>query len=327
MNSSFKTVSIIIPTYNRAKLLGITLESCISQSYPKNLFEIIVVDNNSGDNTKQVIEEWKEKSQVPIKYIFEPRQGAHIARNGAAKQSESEILYFTDDDMIADKNLLANIVKVFDMDYNVACAGGKVIPKWESDPPEWLLKYFKNGSLSLIEKAEKLIIAPYDMGIYSCHQAILREVLLKCGGFNPDVVKAELIGNGETGLNIKMVQAGYNLAYVDDAVTTHIIPPSRMTQKFLNHRFGNQGNCDSFTFFRKYENSKRKLLKTIMLSHIPSMFRFYFRSVKEWISNKDIWRLNRVQSHYFYHRIKSDFTLATNDDRRKFALKYDYLDE
>jgi glycosyltransferase involved in cell wall biosynthesis len=327
MNNGLKTVSIIIPTFNRSGILGITLESCVNQNYPKDLFEIIVADNNSSDNTKQIVEEWASKSPVRIRYIFEAEQGAHIARNTAAKHSDSEILYFTDDDMIADKDLLKNITRVFDMNFNVAVAGGKVLPKWEFEPPDWLLKYFKNGSLSLVEKSEKLIIASYDMGIFSCHQAMMRKVLFECGGFNPDIVKEKLIGNGETGLNIKILEAGYNFAYVDDAVSYHIIPRSRMTQKYFNYRFGNQGNCDSFTIFRRNENSKKVLLKLIMFSHIPSMFKYYFISLTEKFSRKDLWRLNRAYYHYFKHRIKSDFKLATDDEWRSYVSKYDYINE
>ncbi len=326
MSQAHRTVSIIIPTYNRSDFLSFTLESCINQTYPKDLYEIIVADNNSTDNTKAVVEEWKAKSGVPIKYVMETRQGAHYARNTSAKLSESEILYFTDDDMIADKNLLMNIVKIFDLDYNIAVVGGKVLPKWEFDPPEWLEKYFKNGALSLIEKSEKLIIASYDIGIYSCHQAMLRKVLIECGGFNPDIEKDKLIGNGETGLNIKILDAGYNFAYTDEAVSHHIIPKARMTQKYLNHRFGNQANCDSFTTFRRNENSRKVLLKLIMFSHIPNFFKYLTNSVYKKMTNKDMWRLDRVYSYYFFNKIKADYKFATDESLRKYALKYSYMD-
>jgi glycosyltransferase involved in cell wall biosynthesis len=326
MTQSFRTVSIIIPTYNRADTLGLTIESCVNQTYPKDRYEIIISDNNSTDNTKAIVEEWSAKSDVPVKYLLETRQGAHFARNSSALYSSNEILYFTDDDMIADKDMLVNIVKVFDMDYNIAVAGGKVMPKWEFEPPEWLEKYFKNGALSLIEKSEKLIIASYDIGIYSCHQAILRKVLIDCGGFNPDIVKDKLIGNGETGLNLKILDAGYNLAYVDDAVSYHMIPRSRMTQKYLNERFSNQANCDSFTTFRRNENSKKVLLKLIMFSHIPNFFKYLFSSFSNMFANKDIWRLNRVYSYYFFHKIISDYKFATNKELREYAVKYNYLE-
>lgn len=327
MSNSFRTVSIIIPTYNRANFLGKTLESCINQTYPEESFEIIVADNNSTDNTKEVVEKWQKESRIPIKYVLEKRQGAHFARHTASKNSIGEILYFTDDDMIADKNLLKNIVKVFDMNQNVAVAGGKVLPEWETDPPDWLIKYFKNGTLSLIENKEELIIASYDMGIYSCHQAILKEVLFKCGGFNPDIIKDKLMGNGETGLNIKVLKAEYKLAYVNDAVTHHMIPPSRMTQKYINKRFGHQGICDSFTAFRKKVYSKKALIRVIFFSHIPSMLKRFSNSVYKKIINDDLWRLNRAYSNYYLHRIKSDIKLAHDNEWRKFVLKNDYMND
>lgn len=327
MSNSFKTVSIVIPTYNRANILGKTLESCINQTYPKECFEIIVSDNNSTDNTKEVVEEWQKKSSVKIKYLLEKRQGAHFARNSAAKSSDSELLYFTDDDMITDKDALINIVKVFEMEYNVAVAGGKVLPKWEFDPPEWLEKYFKNGALSLIEKSEKLIIASYDPGIFSCHQAMLKSVLFECGGFNPDIEKDKLIGNGETGLNIKILEAGYNFAYVDDAVSYHEIPRSRMTQKYLNSRLGNQGNCDSFTIFRRNENTKKVLMRLILFSHIPSIFKRFFGSFYKQITNNDRWRFDRAYFYYYIHRLRSDLKLVYDDNWRNYVVKYDYMDE
>jgi glycosyltransferase involved in cell wall biosynthesis len=326
MAQSLRFVSIIIPTFNRCEIIGNTIESCFTQNYPKDKYEIIIADNNSSDNTKKVVTELQSRSPVPLKYIFDPRQGAHHARNTAAKESAGELLYYTDDDMIADENLLTNMTKVFDFDYNVAVVGGRVLPKWEFDPPEWLIKYFNDGTLSLIDKQEKLIIADFDIGIYSCHQMIRKEILFECGGFNPDIAKETLIGNGETGLNIKILNKGYSFGYTSDAVSYHAIPRSRMTQKYINSRYGNQGNCDSFTIFRKKENSKKVLLKLILFSHIPETIDRYFKSVVKMFSGKDSWRVDRAYSHYYFHRILADLKLVTNDEWRSYALKFNYLD-
>src|ERR1700675_1618753 len=128
----FPFVSIIVPTYNRANSLGLTLESLINQSYKKHNYEIIVVDNNSTDDTRKLIEEWQKKSVAPpIKYLFEPRQGVHYARNAAFKHAKGEILYYTDDDMIADADLLKEIVKPFGYNSKTASVTGRVLPKWE----------------------------------------------------------------------------------------------------------------------------------------------------------------------------------------------------
>ena len=99
-------ISIIIPTYNRANLLPLTLDSFLAQDYPRDRYEIIVADNNSTDTTREVAARYFGNSAVPVKYIFEERQGVHYARNSAAKQASGDILYFTDDDMVADPAML-----------------------------------------------------------------------------------------------------------------------------------------------------------------------------------------------------------------------------
>ena len=96
------TVSIIIPTYNRAQYISLTIESFLNQTYDASHYEILVCDNHSTDHTKQVIEGLMEKyPDRRLRYLYEDRQGVHYTRNTAAKQATGEILYFTDDDMVA----------------------------------------------------------------------------------------------------------------------------------------------------------------------------------------------------------------------------------
>lgn len=115
-------ISIIIPTYNRADYVGNTLDSFLNQSYPKEEYEIIVCDNHSTDHTREVIKRYERSGRV--RYLYEERQGAHYARNKAAKEAKGEILYFTDDDIVADYNCLKELISVFESNENVGCAGG-----------------------------------------------------------------------------------------------------------------------------------------------------------------------------------------------------------
>ena len=93
-------VSVIIPTYNRAERLRGTVESFVAQQYPSDRFEIILVDNASTDDTPAEIE--RLATEFPrIRGLVENRRGAHWARNAGATVSLGEILYFTDDDMLA----------------------------------------------------------------------------------------------------------------------------------------------------------------------------------------------------------------------------------
>ncbi len=241
-----RKISVIIPTYNRKSLIVDTIESFLGQDYQN--FEVIVCNNNSTDNTQEVLEAYLGNSKVSL--LFEERSGVHFARNTAAKCASGDILYFTDDDMIATPNLLSEIVKIFDLDESIASATGRVLPKWEIEPPKWVEKLLFNARLSLNNPTEELIISSDDFGVYSCHQAILREAFFKAGGFNPDYVAGILIGDGETGLNLKMKELGYKFGYIGSSIIYHRIPPAKMTQKYLNSRLENEGYCHAYTNIR-----------------------------------------------------------------------------
>lgn len=319
-------VSVIIPSFNRAKMLGITIESFINQNYPKDQYEIIIADNNSTDNTEEVVKYWQGKSPVSIKYISEKRQGVHYARNSAAKHSIGDILYYTDDDMIADKDLLENLMKVFAMGYNIGAATGRVLPKWEIAPPQWILKYCYDGKLSIYDPKEDFIISPFDIGVYSCNQAILRDVFFQSGGFNPENTAGEWIGDGETGLNIKIRELGYKFAYIGNAVIYHMIPPERMTQKYLNNRMANQGNADSYSEYQRHIYSSLKLYMKI-LTYINKLLGNFTLFCLRYITLLDYWRMNRAYVSYYYSRIKYDYRLIKDADWRELVLKNDWLNE
>src|SRR3954452_15122427 len=102
MNSSASPVcaSVVIPTFNRARLLGETLDR-IAQLRPSlAAWDVIVVDNNSTDETRASVEQRQESFPVPLHYVFEPRQGRSWALNAGVEASAAPILVFTDDDVL-----------------------------------------------------------------------------------------------------------------------------------------------------------------------------------------------------------------------------------
>ena len=129
-------------------------------------------DNNSSDDTEDIIKQWISKSNFKIKYLFEKEQGVHYARNSAAKVATGNLLYFTDDDMVFEPDSLSRLAQLFKLNPKLGSATGTVLPIWQVPPPKWILKYCINGNLSLISRTEKILIANYDPGVYSCHQMI-----------------------------------------------------------------------------------------------------------------------------------------------------------
>lgn len=324
----YDKVSIIIPAYNRARFIEKTISSFINQSLPKSNYEIIIADNNSSDNTKEIVEKIiEEQRELKIRYILEKRQGVHFARNTGAKAAGNEILYFTDDDMQADKYLLEELLELFNMNPKLGTATGVVLPKFEAEPPEWIKKFCFNSILSLNPKKEKdLFFSSKDTGVFSCHQAIKKSILIQAGGFDPENIKGEWIGSGETTLNHCIEKLGYEFGYTSKSIIYHLIPKERLTQKYINKRLANQGNADSYSSFKEQIPSKIKLCLRITEYILKGLY-FFGRAIIFFVAGDDQWHLRWAWIYYWTARIKYDFKLITNEGRRNLALKSNWINE
>jgi glucosyl-dolichyl phosphate glucuronosyltransferase len=319
-------VSVIIPTYNRSCQLAQAIDSFIDQDIDQDSYEIIVCDNNSSDATRDVVKMFQDKRQsCKISYIFEARQGVHYARNTAAKLALGDVLYFTDDDMLATPSLLRSLLKVFDIDSRIGCVTGSVLPKWEVDPPEWILKHCANYLLSLITRSEELIVADYDVGCYSCHHAIKRNVFFRTGGFHPENTAGEWIGDGETGLNLVIGSLGFLFAYTANSIIYHSIPPSRMTQQYLNKRLYNQGFCDSYSEYRLPGGQSRYVLFSSILGSLARIPRALCLALLKRIAFKDGWHVELGYCTYNLGKVAYKLRLLRSPSWRRLVLRRDWL--
>ena len=251
-------LSVIIPTRNRASFLDGALNSLCNQSCSSDLFEVIVIDNGSTDATFQICKKYKSKI-LNYRFFLKPNPGLHIGRHLGARKAKGEILVYIDDDIVADKGWLQAIANAF-KDDSVALAGGKILPKWEGDIPDWL-KYFERynehgwwlGYLSLLDFGNEVKEIPPHF-VFGCNFSIRKNVLFDCGGFHPDAMPQELIrfrGDGETGLSIKISQKKFKTLYVPSALVYHRVPKDRLTVDYFCRRAFNQGVSDSYTTIRR----------------------------------------------------------------------------
>jgi len=317
--------SIIIPAHNRARILGKTIESLVRQDYPHKEFEIIVADNCSTDDTKQVVDSFRSKSPVEIVYFFEGRPGVHYARNAAALKSRGEILYFTDDDMEADAGVLAAFDLVYRNHPKIGVAMGRVLPRWEVPPPDWILKLCNNGILSLQHRDEELVISKHDVGVYSCHEAIRKDVLLECGGFHPENTGGDWVGDGETGLHLELSARGHLFAFTNQALTYHLIPPERLTQDYYNRRMKNQGFADSFTAFNRGRVTVGRLSHEAD-KHLFRAWRERARALKARCCGQIAWRRHHAMAHYWLARREYDLHLLRDEGWRRFICQTNWFD-
>src|SRR5208337_117373 len=119
-------LSVIICTYNRSGHLGNVLKSLSNQEFPHELqWEILVIDNNSSDNTFEVAGEFRSTSRVPVRYVKEEKQGLSHARNRGVVESKGKYVAFTDDDAITDCEWVNALYEAFQK-YGCDCVGGKI---------------------------------------------------------------------------------------------------------------------------------------------------------------------------------------------------------
>lgn len=228
-------ISVVICTYNRSHALCDTLHSLSSQNYDgKFNYEIVVVDNNSKDKTKELVANYISKFDGRLRYIFEVKQGLSNARNKGINESKGNIIAFTDDDCILDKNWLKNIDLSFSRS-KPDCVGGKIIPIFEGKIPNWFSDKLR-GKLALLDYGnESFEIKSEKYTLFGANFAIRKKVLLKFGLFNTDLgrVKNKLFGQEDTEFMKRLIKENACIYYDPLILVRHKIGKDRISKNYF----------------------------------------------------------------------------------------------
>ena len=266
MNKSYIKVSVIVPTYKRANLVCLTLDSLLEQDFPKDQFEVIVVDNNSPDNTTEVIDSYFEnhEGEINIRYVKEIRPGDGYARNTGAALAKGKYLFFCDDDSLFDKNWISCVVELFELYPNVGVIGTRILIKWDKEPPLWIKNYEYLLAKSTFGDAG-YIIKSQGFYIANCSLAIPRVLFYKVGGNNPGQIGDWLVGNAEVGLCQKVMKLGVPMAFTDDTCMWHLQQRDKNgTYKDILRRLKNVAISQAYSSaIVKGELSYRSILRSI----------------------------------------------------------------
>lgn len=128
--------TVIVVTHNRAAILGRTLDA-LSRLACRGTWETLVVDNNSTDNTAEVVERARSGFPVPLQYLFEPQPGKYHALNAGIKAAAGTFVAATDDDAYPEADWLDRAAEGF-ATHDCHFVGGPVYPVWQAPPPPWL---------------------------------------------------------------------------------------------------------------------------------------------------------------------------------------------
>jgi glycosyltransferase involved in cell wall biosynthesis len=227
-------ITVIVCTYNRCQSLAKTLDSLAASKLPEAVdWEVLVVDNNSIDQTREVVEDFCTRYHERFRYVFEPRQGKSHALNTGIRESRGDVLAFTDDDVTVEPIWLQNLTAAL-TDGQWAGAGGRTLPASIVTPPRWLAL---DGNCS----NAVMLYAHFDLGDepqqldrapYGANMAFQKKMFEKHGGFRTDLGpgpnRRTPRFNEDTEFGRRLIKAGEKLRYEPSALVHHVVPKERI---------------------------------------------------------------------------------------------------
>jgi GT2 family glycosyltransferase len=231
-------LSIVLCTYNRAALLGRALDALVNQTLDPQRLEIIVVDNNSSDQTREAVHT-RAARHPQIRYVFESRQGLPIARNAGVLAARASLIAFTDDDVEVQADWAAALLTAFHAYPDVGYIGGKVVAAWDQAArPAWLLTGHY-GPLALQDRGDR----PFSVGshdvrpcLIGANFAVRRSVFERAGLFSPAFPWGE-----DREFQLRAWELGVQGMYLPDVVAVCRVPPERVTKRYQRQWFSNAG--------------------------------------------------------------------------------------
>lgn len=232
------SITIAICTYNRADYLSDTLRYLSDQTADSNQFEILVINNNSSDQTAEVCADFeKENSRLNFRAVEETRQGLSFARNRAIDEATFNSVLYIDDDVRLDKDFIKTTLGKIAENPDVKCAGGRIYVSFDEDEPDWipaeLMPMFGLHDLGDREK-----VYPKTNFPRGGNMLIKKEVFDAIGRFDTDLgrIGKELLGSEEKAFFDRAREHGFQLYYWPEMSLYHRIGQKRLTKEYLRNQ-------------------------------------------------------------------------------------------
>ena len=230
-------LTAIICTYNRARYVGKLLESIAANDLAKTEYELLLVDNNCTDNTREVCEAFAAAHpDVIFRYTTEPEQGLSAAKNRGIKEAKGDIIVYIDDDALVDPWYLRTYAEWFATHPETMACGGPIEPLYETSEPDWMTPYTKALLTAWMNYGEK--VREYPRGRYpgGGNAAYRKEVFEQVGGFNTALGRkgGNLMGSEEKNIFDKMHTLNMQILYLPEPVLHHCIPQAKLEKPYFD---------------------------------------------------------------------------------------------
>lgn len=277
------SISVVIPTYNRSGELVETLQSLVGVLSPGE-WEVIVVDNNSTDDTPAVLGALRDQLPLPLRVLHERTQGRSAALNAGITAARGDLIVMTDDDIRVDPRWLLETAAAAEQ-HGCAYVGGRVLPHWPSVVrPDWL---------SMASARQRAVLGLTDYGAdplplgdhpaLGCNVAARREVFAQVGLFDNNIGRkaGTLLGQEVREWGIRVRRAGLRGMYAPRSVVYHVVPADRLTRRYFYRWFYWHGISRAVlytTLGLDMESPEREELDLPRVPHVAGVPRYLYRT-------------------------------------------------
>jgi glycosyltransferase involved in cell wall biosynthesis len=280
--------SVVIATYNRAGDLRDTLVS-LSQLSTSSRWEVLVVDNNSTDDTRAVVEELASSYPTALKYLLEKEQGRSAALNTGFRAAEGDIILTTDDDVRVEPDWLVRAVSALNR-FECAYVGGAVLPIWMGPRPWWLRD--RSGPhwipIALMDLGPTAVefVNRAPLGV---NMAFRRDTLAVAGFLDNALGRkaGTLLGQEVREWCMRVRAAGMRGMYIPEMIVHHKIPVNRLNMRYFCRSFYWRGVSRAI-FYRiarvDMEAPEDSTLDFARVPHVAGVPRYLYRKVLSEVS-------------------------------------------
>lgn len=273
--------SVVVCSYNRSVYLAKVLNALKNQTLDSSKFEIILVNNNSTDETEKVCHTFqKNNSDLNITYFVEKNKGLSYARNTGIKLSKGQWVIFLDDDAEPIADYLNNVSTFLEKYPQCIAAGGRIYPNYETEEPLWMTKYLLPlvSAIDLGDKVKKFPSNKYPIG---ANMIFKGDIFDKIGYFDVNLGRKgnQLLGGEEKEIFMKLRGISNEIYYIPNAIVHHFIPEKRIKIDFIISLAKKIGETN-LIIYKDKGIVKLVLLELIKWNVSFILFLFYFLKFK-----------------------------------------------
>ena len=229
-------LSVVVCSYNREQYIADAIESLLYQTLSPELFEILIIDNNSKDRTGEIALDYVERfgKSHQIRYIKESNQGLCFARNRGIVEAKGKFIVYMDDDGIADPDFLeVQYNFLVEHDYVVGL-GGKIIPRYVHGKPKWIDGILE-GLVSKVDHGDKVFRYTGKKYPVGCNMTYRKDILVQVGMFDTAVgqVGDNVVRGDETELYNRIKKLNRPVYYLPKSRVEHVIEKNRLTRAHI----------------------------------------------------------------------------------------------